>query len=271
MLGKLIKYEFKAVYKIVLLTVVSLLGISIVNSIFFGFGISNINMDNTFIQSISSTIFIAFMLGIVASILITYYVIIQRFNTNLFGREGYLMHTLPVDISDHLISKILVSSGMFFINILTIFIAIFLTMFISVGITEGFNAAVYVLEEIAFAFTYLELSGIVTFFEFILLASFQCVTTILMFYFSVSVAHTSKKNKLLVGFGTYVLLNTALSFIVSIALVPITVILENTLYSIDLDMLLHILFLGTTFYYLAVSLLLFLGVKYIMTNKLNLG
>ena len=47
------------------------------------------------------------MMIVLAAILLTIYLLVERFYHNLLGNEGYLMFALPVSTSEHIIAKIL--------------------------------------------------------------------------------------------------------------------------------------------------------------------
>ena len=104
MLTKLLKYEFKATARtygtiyLALLAAAGLIGISFLTEDFavyrYAFGIG------TTVYSLLA----------VALVVVTVITVIQRFTKNLLGREGYLMHTLPVTESQLVASKLLSSA-----------------------------------------------------------------------------------------------------------------------------------------------------------------
>lgn len=111
MLGKLVKYEFRAtaiyflpIYVVLVLVsglryVVSLISQKFSNgfSAFSGFSLSAIYL------------LLAFGLAIT-----TFIVIIIRFYKNLLGTEGYLMFTLPVSVEQNILAKLIPSVVWFF-------------------------------------------------------------------------------------------------------------------------------------------------------------
>ena len=125
MLGKLLKYEFNATSRTFLPMYIALLLVAVINRCFrtidikTGFGISMVLIVGLFMA-----------LGIV-----TFVVIIQRFNKNLLGDEGYLMFTLPVKVPELIFSKLISS---FFWNVVSGFVS-FITFLILVGDKEFFK------------------------------------------------------------------------------------------------------------------------------------
>ena len=104
MLTKLLKYEFKATARtygtiyLALLFVAGLLG--------FMF-----RVENDFTESrVFDVLFILYGLLAIALVVVTVITVIQRFTKNLLGREGYLMHTLPVTESQLVGSKLISSA-----------------------------------------------------------------------------------------------------------------------------------------------------------------
>ena len=104
MLTKLLKYEFKATARtygtiyLALLLVAGLLG--------FTFRVE----DDFTVSRVFDVLFILYDLLAIALIVVTVITVIQRFTKNLLGREGYLMHTLPVTESQLVASKLISSA-----------------------------------------------------------------------------------------------------------------------------------------------------------------
>lgn len=104
MLTKLLKYEFKATARtygtiyLALLLVAGLLG--------FTFRVE----DDFTVSRVFDVLFILYDLLAVALVVVTVITVIQRFTKNLLGREGYLMHTLPVTESQLVASKLISSA-----------------------------------------------------------------------------------------------------------------------------------------------------------------
>ena len=128
MLGKLLKYEFKATSRILLPLYGALLIFAFIVKIFIGTKLDGVNMD--FLGGIPAVVSI-FTYGatMAAVFIVTIFIIIQRFYKNLLGDEGYLMNTLPVsttsNISSKLISAIIWSLVSIFVAILSIIIMMY--------------------------------------------------------------------------------------------------------------------------------------------------
>ena len=102
MLGTLLKYEFKAVGRLLL----PLYGAWLIAAVMLGLSVGN---DGTFGGSTLMIIISGILYGTFAmvAVVLTCILLIQRFYKNLLGNEGYLMFTLPVSTGQHLVNKVI--------------------------------------------------------------------------------------------------------------------------------------------------------------------
>lgn len=117
MLGKLIKYEFKATNKFMFLMYGLFLAMSGMISVGLLFNLDEI-MKSIAVRFdiggwilavfifIFATLFVALNIIVVGGM---FFYAIGRFKNNLLGNEGYLMHTLPVKTRDNILAKVIVS------------------------------------------------------------------------------------------------------------------------------------------------------------------
>ena len=94
MLGKLIKYDFCSIARILF----PVYGALLVAAVLLG-----ISSRDT---QVSLTIAMIYSALLIAAILMTMVLVIQRFYSNLLGREGYLMFTIPVSTGTHIFAKV---------------------------------------------------------------------------------------------------------------------------------------------------------------------
>lgn len=116
MLGKLIKNEFKATYKtllvIYIITIITTLG-------FCFFGIRQFTSysfhpsANEILQRIQHilgvTFTIAYVIIVIALTLLTYILMCERFYKSMYSEQGYLTHTLPVNPLSNLNARLITS------------------------------------------------------------------------------------------------------------------------------------------------------------------
>ena len=106
MFGKLLKYEFKSTSKWYLLITLIALGLSVITGIIGGSSTTTFSsMEPDTMQMVAGTLGILIFGGVIGLYLSNYYIIIRRFYSNLYGREGYLTWTLPASPHAIILSK----------------------------------------------------------------------------------------------------------------------------------------------------------------------
>lgn len=132
MLGKLLKFEFKATSRTFLPLYLAALILTLLSKGFIFLQESKIFADyNTgiigkIIGVLSGIIMFTFVVLLVAIAFLTFFVIVQRFYKNLFTDEGYLMHTLPVSPKAHIGAKLITSTVWVIASVAVIILSIFL-------------------------------------------------------------------------------------------------------------------------------------------------
>lgn len=107
MLKKLLKYEFRATARTYGGLYLALLAVSVL----FGASIRGWNHTNSDAYStLVGLLSIIYTAVIIGTVVVTIMTIVQRFYRNLLGREGYLMHTLPVTETQLVTSKLISST-----------------------------------------------------------------------------------------------------------------------------------------------------------------
>jgi len=139
MLGKIIKNEFKATYKIML----SVLAVLALLSVMGGFAVRSLSIasDNVSIIAILGTVL--YFLSFVAVFIIVIVYIGQRYYKTMFSTQGYLTHTLPAKESTIFNGKLLVS----YIWVLSVFVMIFLSLFLMGTIASSGELFTYIIKE----------------------------------------------------------------------------------------------------------------------------
>ena len=128
MLKQLLKYEFKATKRLYFGLYLALALLSVVLGV--SFRQENAWADNTNFGRLEVILMIVYVSVILAIAVLCFVNTIQRFYQNLLGREGYLMHTLPVNENQLILSKLLTSmvwvlcSGLVGIVCITVMVSI---------------------------------------------------------------------------------------------------------------------------------------------------
>ena len=107
MLKQLLKYEFKATRNLYGALYLALALLSVVLG--FSFRQQNTLAENTSFWQLEVILMIVYLSVILAIAVLCFVNTVQRFYKNLLGREGYLMHTLPVTENQLILSKLITS------------------------------------------------------------------------------------------------------------------------------------------------------------------
>lgn len=196
MLGKLLKYELKSTARIFLPFYAAVLVLSVLNRVLF------VILENVeFLQIPRFLVMATYVFIIIATFIMTYIVMIQRFYKNLLGEEGYLSMTLPVKTSSHILSKGISSAIWILSTIIITLISIFIMLpnydFLTQFSTFWAGASAEFRELLGLNFELL-------FTAIILITFVAIITSILMIYTAISFGQLSNKHKVLTSFGAYV-------------------------------------------------------------------
>lgn len=198
MLGKLMKYEFRAtaiyflpIYVVLVLVsglryVVSLISQKFSNgfSAFSGFSLSAIYL------------LLAFGLAIT-----TFIVIIIRFYKNLLGTEGYLMFTLPVSVEQNILAKLIPSVVWFFGSC----VLGMLTIAPAMGLR--FNDNPFTM------FTGIRLGDVPEILLAVLMVIGSIAGTFLFYYLCMCIGQMFNSHRFLISAGAYIVIQTVLQIL----------------------------------------------------------
>lgn len=131
MFGKLLKYEFKTTSKWYLLITLIALGLSVLTGIIAGSSSTTIrSWEPDTMQIVAGTLGVLIFGGIIGLYLSNYYIIIRRFYSNLYGREGYLTWTLPASPHAIILSKFVGALVASLYCLFLLFLSGFITMLV---------------------------------------------------------------------------------------------------------------------------------------------
>ena len=105
MLGKLLKYEFRATGRVMLPS----LGVLTVLVLLANLSVCLLGQTGALLTVLLVLVLILAVIAVIAAEIIPLVLMIQRFHRNLLSNEGYLMHTLPVNVHSLVWSKLIVS------------------------------------------------------------------------------------------------------------------------------------------------------------------
>ncbi len=269
MLGKLIKYEFKATSRSLIPLYVALLAMSIINKIFFYIdgGTGSFQFaSNIFLNFFKVIVLFVFALLFFASKVITLIIIIQRFYKNLLKDEGYLMNTLPIKASNNIISKLITAVVWNIASIIVSLISILIIFYDTAMFKDCITAmGMFINECLArFGGTFY-----VIIFEIILMLIVMTMASVLMIYISMLIGNLFNKHKILCSFAAFVILHFVLNIFSIIPIYSFVGVFELGM-SLSFTFKIHAAFIMIIGYLVILSIILFFGSNYILKNRLNL-
>lgn len=192
---KLLKYEWKACARTCLPLYGVLILMSFVTHLLYG--IPENNTLSFMLPAISSMLYMCVM---VAAFVVTAVILIQRFYKNLLGSEGYLMFTLPVTVTQHLLSKTIIAVVMIGLSGLAALIS--MGIFADKAFGEMLSSLAAILPHSGQEFLF----GL----EFFVLIVLGVAGTALFVYMCIALGHLASKHRLLMSIVWYFVLSTAL-------------------------------------------------------------
>lgn len=277
MLKKLIKYEWKAVWKIpavinIFLIVVALLGIIVLSS-----PVWELNSNQFPNIDFYHSIFLMFyMLSMCIGSVAIYVFLATRFYQNMYCNEGYLTHTLPVTPRQLLLAKLFVGSVWVFINLIVVLASMFSLFVFDIKLYSSNTPFLSDFQENLLTNFNIRFP---TFCILMLLcAIISTINALLMIYSSISLGQLMTKHKLMGSFLFYFL---EYSIIQIISLIGFSVLffflkplLFNTAGEFHPQMISFHLFTpliyGTLILTIVISFIQYIITEYMIKKKLNL-
>lgn len=273
MLGKLLKYEFKALYKKILLFVAGGLLLSclmlLLFSVFFNVGDDNIMLGWFLGSGMVFTVLALAAIGVVSLVFI-----IQRFYTNLCKDEGYLSFTLPVTASQHLWAKLI--SGAVWMTITGIgVIASYIILFGGMADIAANALGEDIFADLGVTFDYLfemmEISPALFIAELIVGALVSAFADMMIIYLCIIMGSViASKHKVLMAVLLYFAVMMAISWITGMVNIIAMMISSDGFASLQPGDANHITFAVNSLLYICIFGVAFGVCKHIMTKKLNL-
>ncbi|OLR56829.1 hypothetical protein BHK98_12595 [Hornefia porci] len=192
MLGKLLKYEIRAVGRIMLPLYAALLILSVV---FGALMASDPDMD-MYKTIIAFTTLLLVLVSTIVGIM-TLVMIVQRFNKNIYGSEGYLTLTVPASISTHIWNKTISALIWFFFSAVA---GVFALVFMMVPVMGVGNVgmAIETIRKVKVDITPLDIVSI------IIMAVVIAGSLALRIYASISVGHLVPKAQNVSGIAAFI-------------------------------------------------------------------
>ena len=260
MLGKLIKHELKATGRILLPLYFIVLLLSLFNRL-----LTNTNVFSGVLGTIRIFMMTAYGISILATLAVTFVVVILRFYKNLMADEGYLMFTLPVKPSQLINSKLIVS---FLWNTVGVLVVV-ASLLIFFGTSDNLRTLGEFIKSLS-----AELKGvfgdkyILLIAEFVLMILISLIQQVMLIYVSIAVGNLLNGHKVLGSFAAYIAISTIMQIIVTL-LLAIWANFAGTSFE-DLEAIPQLVFPFSIIVAALFNVVFYFGTNFIFNKKLNL-
>ncbi len=273
MLSKLIKYEFKSTARIFIPLYVVLLVFSLVGRLSLSKMMDGAPINPSFIafyDLLVGVVMVGYVLVIFSVIIIGLVVIVQRFYKNLTGREGYLMHTLPVPTHHLILSKLLVAASWQLVGWVMMFLSVMLVVYqgetarsLQEFFQEASNPIVFVFRELGVDPTGFSLMMALS----MVISAFDGP---LMIYAAIALGQLFKKHRIVGAVGAYIALAMIANTISSALTTGFNLTGTNLSSSEEMGFFLNGIMLLSLVLQLLMSIGYFFLTNYILSSHLNL-
>ncbi len=225
MLGKLLKHEWKSIWKIPTLLIVILLVVTAAVGVSFNFPIWESDMEGLELLVVMLfMLFYALLVG--ASIGVMLYLAVH-FYKSMYTDEGYLTHTLPVTPRQLLVSKILPATAWVYLSGFAVLLAVMVfTGMLMVEVKPTDTTLLEFInslrEEIKLAYMDLWHDGMSSFLiSLLVMAIVSGFSSVMMIVASITIGQMVSKHKILGSIGAYFGINMVVNIISTFAMMPI--------------------------------------------------
>lgn len=219
MLGKLLKHEYKvtARYFVPMYVVVGIMTLLLKLSFLFSGDSAYTTMEsNPFLDIVQGLLIAVYVLVVLGTCILSVFFLVKRFYTNMYGDDGYLMHTLPVTGTQLLNSK-LICSFTWILSLIPVGLLSFLILFAG---TDTFSAISYFWGTLTEQFYTLNISGLsigITIAESIFYFLLSILAGLLSYYLAIALGqHFLGEHRLMGAILFYFLLSIVASAISSV-------------------------------------------------------
>lgn len=263
MLGKLCKHELRATARWFL----PLFGLVLILSPINRFTIPTMDKLDGILQVIPGFIMFAYVISLVIMFAATVLLIVFRFYKSMVTDEGYLTHTLPVSVSDHILSKMLVGALWTLASIVVFMLSLFILMFSPDGYRSFMDAWPYVASVIREVVGTASMTVFLA--EIFILMLGSIITAPLVYYASIALGQVLAKNKIAGSIAGFFIISVASNIITGILMVPVTYMAANYDYN-NFGLFTQILLPGSIAILILSAGIYYFITYYIFKNKLNL-
>ena len=278
MLGKMIKYDMKAMSRTMIPFLLTVFGIALLGTI-VSKAIITLSMDSPLGTVIKVVLFILSALIIIAlcaAAIVGMILIVRQYYNSMMTDEGYFTLTLPATSTVHISSKLITALIWSIISVALVVVCVAIytlfgtaSTFISKNFIQGIKE---LMSQIAFVWN-LDMTFITI--ETIVLCIVGLIFHFLEIYLAITIGGmVAKKHKVLAAVGFYFIINCIFNIISVVILTVLSISIESTMLVLHTEMeflsyahpMMTVWILG----YLIGSVILFILCWYLLKNKLNL-
>jgi hypothetical protein len=257
MLGKLMKYEFKATGRIYLPLFGALIIIAAISRVFM-----SLSFQVPQIIGISLSVFMMIAIFVIALI-----ITIQRFYKNLLGSEGYLMFTLPVNTDQLIWSKLLVASIWNLASIAVVILAIAIMAMTGITMREIAEG----LQDLLRVFAHRDVNFALIIGESVIFFTTALLSGILTLYACMAVSLLFNKHRGLISFAAYIVYYIAGQIIASVLVtIGYTVKFHETFMNFSPMNQIHFVLISGMLTTAVTGVVFYILTRFMLRRKLNL-
>ena len=215
MILKLFKYDFMNIGKKLIPFYIAALVIGVINRILLLTStISSIENENNFMAIFGSPLlYFAYFVVIIGIFCMTVFVIISRYNSSIYGNEGYLTNTLPLKPYQIIWAKLINFLIWIFISYFIIFVSLFILFPFDFFVRNIIEQPDFY-QDLNHMTKYILSSKYTPIFILQLVYNFfSHIQRILMLFLSIAIANLFKSYKVVAGVIAFFLISTIFSFI----------------------------------------------------------
>ena len=263
MFGKLLKYDFRSMWKQFAFIWPAALVLAVVNR----FTLDGLGSSSSVGETTAGVAMLVYVAILIAMFIIAVIFTIQRFYTGLLGDEGYLMHTLPVKPWQLVASKLLCAVAATAVNVAVAILSMLLIIpWSKEDVQEVLQAFRYLFSHWNIQATEMTVAVL----EFALCTLVSLAVGYLHLYLAMALGHLFNKNRAAMSVAAFIALQVVVSILGNMILPPINELISPLVHNFQgLEGFHAAMWFGIAIE-LAASAVYFAGTNYILHHRLNL-
>lgn len=263
MFGKLLKYDFRAMWKQFAFIWPAALVLAVVNR----FTLDGLDSSSSVGETTAGVAMLVYVAILMAMFIVAVIFTIQRFYKGLLGDEGYLMHTLPVKPWQLVASKLLCAVAATAVNVAVAILSMLLIIpWSKEDVQEVLQAFRYLFSHWNIQATEMTVAVL----EFALCTLVSLAVGYLHLYLAMALGHLFNKNRAAMSVAAFIALQVVVSILGNMILPPINELISPLVHNFQgLEGFHAAMWFGIAIE-LAASAVYFAGTNYILHHRLNL-